>query len=172
MSLIAALYLSGCAAPAEYKNMVYMAPQCVQATPSSKLYHAISLNPVQGGKNTNPLWTSQVSAEDFQKALEISLKESGYLSQDKSTTYALTANLKRVKQPLFGFDMKVTSSVNYRLDEVQKDKTLLNGDLDAAFTATVSDAFVGVERLRLANEGSIKENIKILIEKLAQLNTK
>ncbi|HCU06907.1 MAG TPA: hypothetical protein DIC42_04935 [Holosporales bacterium] len=171
VSLAAVLYLSGCASPAEYKNMVYMAPQCVKAEPSSKLHHAIFLNPVQGGKDTNPLWTSQVSAEDFQKALEISLQESGYLSKDKSM-YVLTANLKNLKQPFFGFDMTVTSSVNYGVDDVKKDKKILNEDLNAEFTATVSDAFVGIARLRLANEGSIKENIRMLIEKLAQLNTK
>ncbi len=171
VSLAVILYLSGCASPAEYQNMVYMAPQCVQAEPSSKLHHAISLSQVQGGKDTNPLWTSQVSAENFQKALEISLRESGYLSQNKSI-YVLTANLKKLKQPFFGFDMTVTSSVNYRLDDVQKDKNILNEDLNAEFTATVSDAFAGVARLRIANEGSIKENIRMLIEKLAQLNTK
>lgn len=112
-----------------------------------------------------------MSSEDFQKALIVSLEESGYLAKDQSTTYALIANLKELQQPFFGFDMQVTSSVNYRLDDLKKDTNVLDEDINADFTATVSDAFAGVERLRLANEGSIKENIKRLIEKLALLNT-
>lgn len=169
ISLAAVVYLSGCASPAEYKNMVYIAPQCSKALPASKLHNAISLRPGQGGQDTNPLWMSQVSAENFQKALEISLQEAGYLSKNTSA-YSLTANLKDLKQPFFGIDMTVTSSVNYNLEDLQKNKPVLNEDLEAEFTATVSDAFPGVERLRLANEGSIKENIKQLIDKLSQLN--
>ena len=53
---------------------------------------------------------------------------------------------------------------------MQKNKNVLNEDLNAEFTATVSDASAGIKRLRMANEGSIKENIKQLIDKLSQLN--
>ncbi len=169
ISLAAVVYLSGCASPAEYKNMVYIAPECSKALPASKLHHAVSLNAVQGGEETNPLWTSQVSAEDFQKALEVSLQEAGYLSKDNSA-YSLTVNFEGLKQPFVGFNMTVTSSVNYDLKDLKKEKSILNENINAKFTATVSDAFVGVKRLRMANEGSIKENIKQLIDKLSQLN--
>ena len=115
------------------------------------------------------MWTSQVSAEDFQKALEVSLQEAGYLSKDNSA-YSLTVNFEGLKQPFVGFNMTVTSSVNYDLKDLKKEKSILNENINAKFTATVSDAFVGVKRLRMANEGSIKENIKQLIDKLSQLN--
>ena len=132
--------------------------------PASKLHQAISLNTVQGGAETNPLWMSQVSAADFQKALELSLQEAGYLSKDNNA-YSLTVNLKGLKQPFVGFDMTVTSSVNYSLEDLQKNKNVLNEDLNAEFTATVSDASAGIKRLRMANEGSIKENIKHKVPK-------
>lgn len=171
ISLAAVIYLSGCASPAEYKNMVYVAPQSSKAMPASKLHQAISLSTVQGGKDTNPLWISKVSNDDFQKALELSLQEAGYLSKGNSV-YALTANLKSLKIPLFklGLNRTVTSSVNYSLGKVKTDGNILNEDVNAEFTATVSDAFLGNERLRMANEGSIKENIKQLIDRLSQLN--
>ena len=37
------------------------------------------------------------------------------------------------------------------------------------FTATVGDAFAGTVRLKLANEGAIRENIKAGLERIATL---
>ncbi len=55
---------------------------------------------------------------------------------------------------MFGFDMTVTSTVTYTLIERASGKTVWQKSVDAPFTAKTSDAFVGTERLRLANEGS------------------
>ena len=40
----------------------------------------------------------------------------------------------------------------------------------ATYTAEFSDAFLAMERLKLANEGASRENITELIERLYQLN--
>ena len=37
------------------------------------------------------------------------------------------------------------------------------------YTAKAGDAFPGVERLRLANEGAVRQNITRLIDELARL---
>ena len=42
----------------------------------------------------------------------------------------------------------------------------------AKHTAKASDAFAGVKRLRLANEGSAKENINMVLAELAKLDLK
>jgi len=61
--------------------------------------------------------------------------------------------------------MTVTSHVNYKVYD-SKAQPLVLETIDAPFTATVSDAFVGVERIRLANEGSIRANIGQFFDKL------
>ncbi len=71
-----------------------------------------------------------------------------------------------VDQPFIGFDLTVTSSVHYIVTESASNAFAFDETITAAHTATVSDAFVAVERLRLANEGPIKENIRVFIDKL------
>jgi len=69
-----------------------------------------------------------------------------------------------------GFDLKVTTQVRYVLSNKANNKTVLDETVTAAYTAGVSDAFMGTKRLRLANEGSAKKNIEGLLDKLSQLN--
>ena len=65
--------------------------------------------------------------------------------------------------------MTVTSHVNYKVYD-PKAQPLVLETIDAPFTATMSDAFVGVERLRLANEGSIRASIEKFFDKLRDVN--
>ena len=42
--------------------------------------------------------------------------------------------------------------------------------IDSPCTATMKDAFVGVERLRMANEGAIRTSIQSFFDKLKDAN--
>ena len=46
---------------------------------------------------------------------------------------------------------------------------MLERKLATPYTAKMGDAFVGTERLRLANEGAVRENISKLIGDLGQM---
>ena len=46
----------------------------------------------------------------------------------------------------------------------------IDREMDALYTATIGDAVYGATRLKLANEGSIRKNIKQFVEKLLLLN--
>ena len=61
----------------------------------------------------------------------------------------------------------MTSVVTYKLEGAGITKTY---PITATGTATVSDAFLGLERLRIANERSIQENIKSFISALSKEN--
>lgn len=115
---------------------------------------------VSGGSETNPLWTAQVSNNDLKTALESSLGAAGYLGAD-GPPMVVTANMVELNQPLAGFDMSVTSRIQYSVTSAGR--VVFNDTVSATGTATLSDAFAGVERLRLANEKSIQENIKQFI---------
>jgi hypothetical protein len=65
-----------------------------------------------------------------------------------------------------GFDLTVRSGVQYMLTDTTTNRVVFNRPVNAEFTAHVSDAFAAVERLRLANEGSIKVNIQMFLDQL------
>lgn len=154
--------LGGCATSATSQAMTVQ-PQAA-AVVNPKLKSAIRVSAVTGGKDTNPLWTSQVDNDGFKKALEDSLAIAGYLAAPNANApYALTADLKELDQPLFGLTFDVKSSVVYKLSGNGAAKEM---PVATTGTAGVSDAFVAIERLRLANERSIQENIKALLKEL------
>jgi len=156
----------GCAAPAQFENMTYTQP--LGSSFDSELREQVEITAVQGGSKTNPLWVSQISNEDFQKALEISLSSQGLLANDGR--FKLKVTLLEVEQPLFGLDLKVISKVNYIIVDTDKNEILFDEIVEASHIATFSDAFAAVTRLRMANEGSGKNNIKRFLERLSNLS--
>jgi hypothetical protein len=83
--------------------------------------------------------------------------------------YQLIADLTRLDQPMLGFDMTVNSTVRYSLIETQSRKEVYGRVIQVGYTAKVSDAFIGSQRLKLANEGAVNENIKAFINDLVAL---
>ena len=169
--LLCTLALTGCATAARTDAMVASSAVTPIATNASrKLLGNIAISDVTGGSSTNPLWVSKVGGAEFEKALEASLKSVGFLSENRqSGDYKLVADLREVKQPVIGLDMTVTSRVEYQLIERSTGNSVFRETIAAPYTAKMSDSFLGYERLRIANEGSIRANIERLIQKLAAL---
>jgi hypothetical protein len=155
--------LGGCATPATTQAMTVQAADVGPANP--RLIGTLKVASVTGGKETNPLWTSQVDNAGFKKALEDSLLGSGYLAAPGAQPrYEVSAEMVSLSQPLFGLTLEVKSKVNYKLAGPGTDKRY---PIEATGSATTSDAFVGWERLRIANERSILENIKAFLKELS-----
>lgn len=93
------------------------------------------------------------------------LTSAGLEAPTPNCGYPIDVNLLGLSQPAIGFDMTVTSHANYKVYDAAGQPFLL-ATIDASFTATVSDAFIGVERLRMANEGSIRTSILKFFDKL------
>lgn len=161
---VLAVTLAGCASPAMHENMVagqeYAHPKL-----SSKFYKAIKSTTVEGGSETNPIWTSQVSSENFQMALNESLKKAELMSD--SGQYDLSARLVALKQPIIGFKMTVRATVDYTIKDRATKAVIFDETIESAYTARMSDTVLGVKRLRLANEGAIKNNIELLLQKIS-----
>ena len=159
------LATQGCATGAKTGAMISELSEETLITSDSLLYNAIEVGDVSGGQDTNPAWASKVSNDNFADALENSLKLHS-MSGIKNNNYVVNANLKELKQPLLGFDMKVTAIAAYELIDKESQTTLFTSEITTPYTATVGDALLGVKRLRLANEGAIKENIREFITQL------
>ncbi|MGF1885791.1 hypothetical protein L4D13_06585 [Photobacterium profundum] len=165
--ILAGSLLFGCASPAKVENM--KVDESVNMSFDEGLTSSIEVNKVGGGEDTNPMWTSEIGNKEFEAALKSSLKSLYLLSDNSLPTYELSASLMEVEQPTFGLDMEVTSSIRYVLVEKSSNKIILDEVIKAPYTATFGDAFSGVERLRMANEGSAKTNITNFLDKLSML---
>ena len=140
------------------------------ATPNKKFQNAITVESVTGGSDTNPLWVSKISSDSFREALRQSLSNAGFGTSTQNARYVLVVTLENVVQPYFGFDMTVTTTINYILRDKQTKKILYNQHLISSHTATVGDAFMGTTRLRLANEGAARKNIGQLLSAIQGLS--
>ncbi|WP_460019406.1 hypothetical protein [Magnetospira thiophila] len=162
------LLLVGCASPAEIQNMIISEKALIRAHPVP-FKDSLIIALVDGGESTNPMWTSEVSNSGFRGALQGSLEKSSLLAPGlPESRFDLYATLNELNQPLFGLDLTVSSQVKYRVVERDSKKTWFDELVSAAYTATFSDSPLAVQRLRLANEGSIRENIKQFIQRLVE----
>jgi len=156
--------LAGCASSADPAAMVVAAPAATAKPFPAALQHAMCVRNVTGGEKTNPMWASKVDNEGFKAALSSSLDASG-LSAAPACAFPIDANLLGLSQPSFGFDITVTAHVNYKVYQPSGDPLLL-ATIDSPYLAKMSEAFVGVERLKKANEGSIRTSILMFLDKL------
>ncbi|MDP3406388.1 MAG: hypothetical protein Q8S03_16985 [Brevundimonas sp.] len=151
------LGLAACATPSNPAMMTLPATAGLIATPGSTAYRSVTTVNVAGGQETNPLWTAQVSDADFKLALENSLGAANYLGTEGRPT-VVNATLMALRQPLAGLDISVTSQVRYTV--TQSGQPIFDELVAATGTATMSDALIAAERLKMANEKSIQENIR------------
>lgn len=166
MGVMVAL-LGACASSADPKAMI-VAPQTAAKPFPQALQHAMCVRTLSGGEETNPLWFSKVGDADFKAALSSSLDNAG-LAASSGCPYPIDVNLLGLSQPFGGFDMTVTAHVNYKVYNPAKTPILLE-TINSPYTATVSDAFVGAERMRKANEGSIRKSIQTFLDKLRNVD--
>ena len=163
LTLITAISLSiqGCASNASHSAMS-LNHNDIGTQPNQKLKSALAVRSVTGGKETNPIWTSEVDNAGFKSALSQSISVVGYGAEGRKAKYFVDADLQKLDKPLIGLTFDVTSTVNYKVEGEGFQKNI---PITATGSASFSEAWSGVERLRIANEKSIKENIrKFLIE--------
>ncbi|NQU58716.1 MAG: SHOCT domain-containing protein [Rhodospirillales bacterium] len=165
--LLGVLALSACSSPAELQNMVVTNQSVISAATGSPFKNALAISQVQGGEETNPLWTSEVSGAAFHGALQASLKQNNLLADNPSASrFELTAFLGSLNQPLIGLDLTVSSTVSYRVIERKTKMAWFDDTVVGSYTAQFGDSLIAIQRLRFANEGSIRENIKNFISRL------
>ena len=154
----------GCATPASQSAMT-VGMEDLQVKQSPSLKGQLSVDSVVGGTETNPMWKSKVDNISFKGALEQSLTLVGYRATNPGNAkYHIDVTMQDLDQPSFGMTFDVRSTVLYTLRSDGNQKTF---PVAAVGTATPSDSMMAIERLRIANERSIKENIKQFIRDLS-----
>ncbi|NGM21893.1 hypothetical protein G3576_17850 [Roseomonas stagni] len=157
--------LAACASGATPGAMTVPLSEQTMIADRSALRQAVRVGTVGGGQETNPLWASQVSNGDFAQALRQSLSTHAMLSME-SGVFRLDAQLVALDQPLMGLDLTVRSRVLYRLTRVEGGAPVFEKEVAVSHNQSFGSAFAAVERLRLANEGAIRANIRQFLTEL------
>lgn len=114
LMLVPFAVIQGCASNATIEGMTANPG----VTHNQKLVSKVNVEKVQGGRQTNPMWTSQVSNENFQGALVNSLKNAKLYNNKADSEYLLDAVLVDTDQDLFGINLTVKLDVDYNLTGV------------------------------------------------------
>lgn len=156
---------SGCATPSTYEGMVTDSADGLTKHP-----YKVGVT-VGGGQDTSAMGKSQIADETFQKALIDSITKTGVFSSaipGKGGDYTLNVMIMNMQQPTFGLNFTVKMEAAWSLKRA--DGTVVwQESIHSEHTATTSDAFVGTTRLRLANEGAARNNIKLGLAKISSL---
>jgi hypothetical protein len=160
--VILSVYLIACAEKSVHTQMIPVIESKYNIQKGSSFYESVDQVIVSGGSATNPMWLSEVDDIEFQKALQMSLKNASIFSWENGK-YIVEAHLINLEQPLIGFTLEVTSNIKYNISDKKTNKSIYNKEIKAIGSASPSDAFVASERLKIANERSVQENIKQFI---------
>ncbi len=153
-----ALGLAACATP---QAMTVETAPAVNANP--KYRNAMVVRAVSGGQVMNALTIMGVANEPFKAALEGSLAANGLLAQPGSAKFQIDAEILNLDQPLFGLDLDVTAYVSYKVSGPGVAATY---PIKTTARATFSDSPLAADRMRVANERAMKQNIGQFLQSL------
>ena len=169
MAMLLLALLGACATPAGYTSMV---PELATAElgpgPAPSYRGAITVASVGIGTDTSAPWTSQIGSAEFQEALARTLTLAN-LASPQGGRFRLDATLLRLERPFAGFAMTVTASVAYRLTDTANGAVVYQETRTSLGTASLNDAIMNANRLRIADERALRANIRKLIEDLYAL---
>jgi hypothetical protein len=165
--LSCALLMAGCATPANKDAMSAASISSIKKMPWS-----LSVQ-TSGGNQTNSTGSSDISNEDLRAAIEKSVTQTSLFKEvvkGRNGDYELSVTVARLNKPSFGASFTVEMEAGWSLVKSSDKSLVMRKSIVSTHTATMSDAFVGVTRLRLAVEGAARDNIKQGLESIAALN--
>jgi hypothetical protein len=129
----------------------------------------VSIGQVTGSKAKRS-W--QVSNSGYAEALEKALVKSGLFKaviMDVNTDYRLYVTILSIDQPAMGLDFNIYMKTKWELIDTKKKVSVWSDTFETTYKAKVSQALIAGERVRIASEGSARENIREGIKRLSLL---
>jgi hypothetical protein len=168
------LLLGACSTAATPDQMTVTADPGAALSPGAGLYHALSVGEVSGGGQTNPMWFSGASNDDFRAALQASLGNLNYLSPDNAA-YVVSARLVNLDRPALAadpvviiapLDMNVTATVHYVVTPAGGGAPVFDGVVATTGTGAGGSALTSDGRVRKGVEAAIRANIAEFAKRL------
>lgn len=129
---------------------------------------------VEGGKETSMSTTlSEISNDIYREALTQAIKKSDLFNEilTSDSDYALHVTINNQEMGERGFaDMDVDVMTSWELRNNKTSEVLWKDVVTTNYKATVSDAFNGAHRYRMAKEKAARKNIQMGIQALSQLS--
>lgn len=164
--LCLSMALVGCATSARKDNMT-VSPSLITFD-NARFERNIAIGDVNGGQRIHPLLAFRVENENFRDALMASLASQNLLCErQEKCRYQLNSEIESFHIPAFTVDAKVTSKVNYQLINTtthEQEQHAITG----YFVAEWTNSLYAPNRPLIGAEGSVKENIKLLLQRLNQ----
>lgn len=165
-ALLAAV-LAGCATPSTFEGMVPTAYDTAKR-------HAQSASiAVSGGRETDAMDKPQITDAAFAQALTEAITKSQTFSRvvpGSGGDYLLTVAIISLDQPSFGFTFTVKMEAGWTLRRASGGAVVWQQAIISEYTATTSDSFAAVTRLRLATEGAARNNIAQGLARISRLS--
>jgi hypothetical protein len=159
--VVLALIAPGLAACATQQAMTVDTGATVTSIP--KYRNAMAVRSATGGRVMNAATVMGVQNEPFKAALESSLAANGYLAQSATAKFYVDAEIMNLDQPLIGLDLDVSADVSYRVSGAGAAATY---PIKTTARATFSDSPIAVDRMRIANERVMQQNIRQFLQAL------
>jgi hypothetical protein len=165
--------LAGCGAPSQSVNMSVPPADALQLRGfmPEALRGQVTMEQASGGGPTSTWWGSSVSSLALDHALEDSLRGVGLWAMNpEMARYQLKAQLLGLMQPAVSLDKTVTATVHYTLTDRSSGQLVYQRSVRTVYKAEFGDAIVSPsERLRLANEGAVRQTIDLMLRDLPNL---
>lgn len=161
---LAMLALAGCTWNARPVQMA--APATAPAAVPPSLASAIDVGAVEGGRETWQLYVTAVDTDRIADAVRRSLAARTLLAA-RDPRYRLRVSLDEWRQPTFGDDLTVAVTLSCRLEAPDAPRPHWEATHPATFTAPRAAAADGGARLRLANEGAVRQGLGACLDDLA-----
>jgi len=164
LCVLLVLSAGGCAA-----RPAMMVPASFEV--ARKIPGTVMVKEAVGGRETNPLGTSQISGRAFTEALRSSIAKAGLFDsvvEQGDADYLLTVGILSYSQVQVEFDFYVTIQTTWEFTETRELTVIWSDTFVTNYRATFDDAFMGPERLQLANEGAVRADIAEGIKRLSE----
>lgn len=156
--------LAACASNVRTTALVPEVTAQSRASDESPLRNNVSLGAVDGGEQTG-IGLTKVSSGELREALQNAMLLAEVLGGDDAGL-TVDATLESIEQPQLAVNLEVTTTIFYRVRSIRTGAIVWQKRISAPFTTNFTESLVRSERQRLANEGSIKENIRLFLEEL------
>ena len=160
------LHLAACARDPEITAMV---PEASESLPAAS-DKTVAIILAEGGEDTNPFIAPSLGNAGFRKALHLALEGAGLFRAallDQNADYLLYPEV--ITQELIpGLKMTAVLHARYRLIEAWSKKKLWEDRILTVYDADLGEGLYGLTRARTALEGTVRENLKELVKRLAK----
>ena len=141
---------------------------CVASNPDLMTPSEVAvLNQITGTAQINVVGSNEkiVTNEAIKIAIENAILQNN-IFVNGGRKFRLNASVLALENPIMGISLTAELRIRWTLFDVTNNKEVFNEVISNDYTATMSDSIVAGQRLKIANENVVKDNIRIALEKI------